>query len=190
MKLVGDRRGLTLIDLLLATAISVILLGGLVTATLRGFQVTSQSRTQITAVEDIQNAARPIAPDVQMAQQTNLVEDAIPVGQLILDWSSWLDESGQLSQDPVPYHSEYTLLETEGQVQRKYWKDYQAGNPPTTTTTFGRHISNIGFSRHTTASGDYYIRVTIASSPEGRAETAECLTYQISLHRMEDIPIL
>ena len=189
MKLVGDHHGFTLVEVLVAMCVSGLLLAGLVSATLQSFRVTGHSRTQISALDDIQSVARPIAPDVRMAQQTNVQEEVPAVNQLTLDWSSWLDESGQISQDPVPHHCEYTFLEAEGKVQRDYWRAYQVGNPPTSTTTFGRYISDIKFSRHATPAGNSYVRMVITSSPEGRAATEECLTYQISMRRMEDIPV-
>jgi len=70
-------------------------------------------------------------------------------------------------------------------VQRKYWEEYNDQNPgdPHSTTTCGRYVAGIGFSRD-----GYLLAVTITSSPEGRSETEEQKTYQINMHPMMEVP--
>ena len=165
MKLKGNQKGFTLIEVVASMAVGGMLLSILVSSTSQTINVTSDSEPQITALEDIKNAARWIIGDVHMAYGTNLVDEYPTVyNQLILDWTSWFDI------DPVDHHCEYTLSGTE--VVRNY-----DGN----ITTFGRYISDIEFSRE-----GNIITVTITSSPEGKVETAEQKTYRMYLQPKEE----
>lgn len=172
----AHQKGFTLLELLVASAVSGIMLSGLVTAIFQTIRVTTSNSTQITALEDIKSVAHRVIADVRMAQTTYPVDGAPPVNNLVLDWTSWYDVSGQLSS--VARHDEYTLL-SGGKVQRYYDPDTSlAANE--ITATFGRYISDIKFSRQ----GSVVI-VTITSSPEGEPETAEQETYYIGLRPME-----
>ena len=194
MHLLRSQRGITLMELLIATAISALILGVVVSVTLQTIRVTSESSTQITALEDIKTVAIPITSDVRMAKQvtdpaTGLpAADGVIMDSLILDWTSWYDDAGDLN--PVDYHCEYAFLQSQGLVQRKYWENYDDVGPgePTSTTTFGRYISDIEFSRHDVAGGSSYIQVVITSSPEDNAETAEHKTYYINMLPMTEVP--
>lgn len=199
MKLARGQRGFTLVELLIAMAVSAIILAVLVPVTLQTNRVAVSSSTQISALEDIKTVARPIIPDVRMAQTTKWYDDTPelfllqdgdpPVDNLVLEWSTWYDETYEPPRiSEVRYHCEYTLLQAEGKVQRQYWEDYDETNPgnPTSTTTFGRYISDIEFSRYDVLEGSSYIQVVITSSPEDRVETEEQKTYYINLRPMED----
>jgi len=198
MKLLSSQKGFTLIELLVAMAISGMVLTALVTSIFQTTKVSTQASTQITALEDIKSVARPITPDVWMAQTTKWYDgtgtliplpDDTPVDNLVLDWTSWYDDSSEMIDPyPVKCRCEYTFLETEGKVQRKYWEDDGVGYEEISTTTFGRYISGIEFSLHAVTEVASYIQVTITSSPEGRAETEEQKTYHISLKTMEEDP--
>ena len=172
-----------MIELLIALAISGVLLGVLVPVTLQTNRVAVSSSTQISALEDIKTVARPIIPDVRMAQTTVPAAGTV-ANSLTLDWTNWYDNLS-----PVDYHCVYTFLEAEGKVKRSYWEDYGGPNEQLSTTTFGRHISGIEFSRHRVPEGSSYIQVVITSSPEDRAETEEQMTYYINLRPMEEVPI-
>jgi len=181
MRVAHDQAGFTLVELLVATAVSGLLLALAVTITFQTTSVTMSSSADITASEDIKLAVRPFIRDLRMAQSSNLVDGADPIDQLILDWTSWYDESGELS--AVEYHCEYVLLESEGKIERKLWKHYDSKHPgdPTSVSTHGKYISDIEFSRV-----GQLVTVTISSSPEDREETEETMSYQISMRVMED----
>ena len=189
MKPVRSQQGFTLVELLMAVAISVVLLGVLVSSILQTTRVTTHSSTKITAMEDIKGVARPITPDVRMAQTTVPATGTV-ANSLTLDWTSWYDNSSDPPElTPVDYHCVYTFLEAEGKVKRSCWEDWQGPNEQLSTATFGRYISGIEFSRHDIPEGTSYIQVVITSSPENRAETEEQMTYYINLHLMEEVPI-
>jgi prepilin-type N-terminal cleavage/methylation domain-containing protein len=181
MKLARSQKGFTLIEVLAATAISGLLLAVAVSITFQTTNVTMHSSADITAFEDIKRVAHPIVPDLRMAQETDLQDGADPVDHLALDWTSWYDDEGELS--PVDYHCEYALVAGENKVERKYWADYDDQSPgdPTSTSSIGKYISGIEFSRE-----GYLVKVVISSSPEDRPETEEHLTYQLSMREMED----
>lgn len=198
MRFKANQRGFTLVELLLALTVSGMLLTVLVTSILQTTRVTTGGTARIAALEDIKRVARPFANDVRMAQTTIPADGEPAVSSLTLDWTSWYDDSGGTATlYEVDYRVEYTFLQAEGKVRREYWKhirlytetypsywaDYVSTNPPTSTTTFGRYISGIEFSRQ-----GYLIAVTITSSPQGRAETEEYLTYQFAMHPTE-VPI-
>lgn len=186
MKLARGQRGFTLVELLIAMGVSAIILGVLVPVTLQTNRVAVSSSTQISALEDIKAVARPIIPDVRMAQTTVPAAGTV-ANSLTLDWTSWYDNLGEtVETSPVDYHCVYTFLEAEGKVKRSYWEDWEGPNQQLSTTFFGRYISDIEFSRYDVPEGSSYIQVVITSSPENRAETEEQKTYYINLRPMED----
>jgi prepilin-type N-terminal cleavage/methylation domain-containing protein len=168
-----SQKGFTLIEILVVTAVGGILLIGLVTAIFHTLGVTMQSNTKIIALEGIKQVAHPIATDVRMAQTTDLVDGAEPQTSVDLFWTSWYDDNGELS--PVDYHSEFKLIGEE--VQRELKKN----GVSIETTTLGKYISNIEFSRQ-----EQIIFVSITSSPESRSDTAEKKTYHMYLQPKED----
>ena len=180
----GDQRGFTLIELLVGSAVSVMLLSVLVALTFQTTRVTTDSSAQISTLEDIRNVALPVTPDVRMAQETSLVDGADPVDSVTLDWTSWYDNDGELTS--VDYHCEYTFLEGQGKLERKYWEYYDEGSPgtPTSTRTFGNYATGIEFSRDANL-----VTVTITSSSSGTAETERQLTYQASMHPTAEVPL-
>lgn len=175
MKLRNSQKGFTLVEMLIVIAVGGLLLSGIVPATFQTIRVTTSSNTKITALEDIKNIPYRLGKDVRMAATTNLVEESPTVyDSLVLDWTSWYDETGELV--PTYHQCLYTFL-SEGKVQREYKKGDEPGALTTiSTTTTGKYISDIEFSRQ-----GHIIFVTITSSPEGKAETEEQKTYHIYL---------
>ena len=186
LKLLQSRRGFTIIEVLVALAVSGMLLAVAVSTTFQTTMVTTRTSGQITATEDVKNVARGIIDDVWMAQTTNLVNEADPVDSLILDWTNWYGDTGEQTElDPVECHCEYAYLEEQKKVERKYWEGYQAEQPgePNSTTLLGQNITSIGFSR-----SDYLVTVTIASAAALQTGQEEQKTYCISMHVMEEVP--
>ncbi|MBA7712124.1 hypothetical protein ES703_121094 [subsurface metagenome] len=174
-----SQKGFTLLEILLVLAVGGILLVGIITTILQTTAITVESRTQITALEDIKKVAFRVSKDIRMAATTNLEDGGPVVDSLTLDWASWYDENGEpLNYDengeitPVPHSISYTPP-SGGELQRNY---------DGALTTVGSYISNIKFSLK-----DNIITVTITSSPTGNAETAEQRTYQFYLQPKEDL---
>lgn len=185
MKLLRYQQGFTLIEFAVTLAVMAIL-GGIVTPSIiQTGRITTDASIVVTALEDIKNVARPMTPDVWSTQTSSLEEGDDPADSLTLDWTSWYDSSNNISEKG--YHCEYTLL-PGGEVQRKYWSDYGGENEQIFTTTYGRYISDIGFSLHSVTGGGLYIKVTITSSPSDMEGSEESLTYYIYMHPMEEVP--
>ena len=173
MRIGNSQKGFTLVELLVGTAVGGMLLSTLVAAIFQTFNVTADTRTRITAIGNINNATHQLSKDVRMAASTNLVDEADPVSNLVLDWSSWYDDSGQLSSEGQDHNCEYALSGEELQ------RSYDSGDP----ATVARHISAIEFSLE-----GQIIIVSITSSPEGKPETAEQKTYRLYL-RPKEYPV-
>lgn len=213
MRLTNNRNGFTLIELIVAMAVAGLVLSVLVTSIYQTTKVNTQSRNNITALEDISHTAERLAPDIRTAQITRwyngtgdsvlLQDEDQPVDNLILDWISWYDDTVDPPEiNPVDCRIEYTFLAGEGKLQRKYWRhkrsdaedypdywqNYVETNEPTSTTTFGRYISDIEFSRHAVTGGGSYVLMVITSSPEESAESDESVSYRVSLRTMEEVP--
>ena len=161
------------------------MLSGVVTAIFQTTGITMETSTQITALENIKNVARHITTDVRMASTADLTD---PVHSLVLEWTIYYDVDDKFNPDGVPdelipngvpQRVEYTRSGTN--FERNF-----NDSVTTDTTTIGRYISDIGFSRDTAVEGDI-ITVTITSSPRDRAEATEQRTYQFYLQPKEDL---
>jgi len=169
MKVRNSQKGFVLVEVLVAIAVGGMVLGGIVSAIFQTTNITTRTPPQVTALEDIKYATYWISKDVRMAATTNLVDGAPPVNNLVLDWTSWYDDNGQLS--AVSHHCEYAL--SGRQLCRTYDSD--------PLRAVGRYVSNIEFSRQ-----GQIILITITSSPDGKAETAEKQTYHMYLQPKEN----
>lgn len=163
MKVKNSQKGFTLVEMLVVMAVGGMLLSGIVTAIFQTVNITAGSSTQITALENIRNSAYWLSKDVRMAASANLTDG------LVLEWTSWYDENGELN--PTYHQCEYTPSGTNLE------RTYDDGDP----RTVGRYISDIGFSLQ-----DQIILVTITASPEGKSETAEQKTYHMYLQPKEE----
>ncbi len=161
----NGEKGFTLIEILIVMAISAMLLSGLVTAIFQVLNVTKSTTTEITAYENIKNAAYRITQDVKKANTTNLVDGGAAVSSLTLNWTIWYDTNGNLIPNGEAHSSQLTLSGTN--LQRNY---------DGSISTIGRYISSVQFSRQ-----GNMIAVSITASPDGRTDTAERSTYYVYL---------
>jgi len=106
-----NQRGFTLIELMIAIAITGIITGGITMTIFQVFSGNARSSNHMTAVRQVQNAGYWISHDTQMAQ--NVVPDPGDTGfPLTLTWSDW--DSGDVHQVI------YTLL-VDNKLQREHY---------------------------------------------------------------------
>jgi len=182
--------GMALVEILLAMLVSGMLVAGLTSTVIYTFRVSGHSRIEICALSDIQRVADQIASDVRQAQDSDLEIEGPAASQVTLTWTSWIDENGEMRDEPVVRRCQYVFPGSEGTVQRSYWEAYQEGDPPTSTQAFGRYLSDVRFSRHQTDGGGSYIRIYISSTPEGRTGQEEAMAYQIGLRQVQEMPVV
>ena len=152
---------MTLIELLVATAIMAMIMGVIGSAIYQFFSITERGNTDLSALHDVENAARWISRDGQMAAATDLVPGDPPVDSIRLNWT---DERGEL------HSSTYSLSGTE--LERNY---------DGTVITVARHISAIEFSIT-----DNLLTVHIESSVPGRWQETQEMTYKVCLRSMSE----
>lgn len=162
-----NQKGLTLIELLVAMAVGGMLLGVLVPSIFQTTRGTVLTTVEVTALNNVENAAHWINKDVRMAKETNLQEEVplvnpTPESPLTLNWTDWTDWVQEEFRD---HSCAYWLEGTD--LQRNY---------DGTVTRVARYISDIEFSQSGTL-----ITVTITSTPEGVPERSEKRTYRIYL---------
>lgn len=153
MKTRTGQRGITLVEAIVVTGITAIIVAILGSAVFQILQVTGQGNNEFRALHDIQNAGYWITLDGKRAQTTSLTRNAAPVGSMSLNWT----EGGQ------SHTVTYSL--SGASLQRNY---------DGTVTTVARYISSVGFS----LSQDSIITTTVTSSPDGRWEVSETTTYK------------
>lgn len=204
MKMFRGQKGFTLVELTITLAVVGILSTGLVMIIFQTTRVNTEASAQITAFHDTTLIIRPLISDVKMAQTSSPGVGEAAEDSLIMDWTSWYDDSVIPAQlNPTDYRAEYTFLPAQGTVQRElwkhkrvvgsesypgYWQSWVDANSPISTTTYGRRILDIRFSSGTISGGDSYIEVTITSSSDGTEDTAQSLTYHFSMTRKAEVP--
>lgn len=160
MRRQDSQKGMTLLELVVGTAIIGIIALGTVALINHEVKGTAAARTSVTVGAEIREAARWLCRDGIMAETTNLVEGAQPADNLVL---SWVERYECIN---VPHTCSYVLVGDE------LHRDYDG-----TVTTVARHISGIKFSQN----GDV-LTVSITCTPPwiGQNRTVE-KTYRIYL---------
>ena len=154
----NDNKGMTLVEVLVGTAIVVMLVGVTSLAIFHFVSLTNEGNARLTALHNIQNAARIISRDGQMAESTDLVEGAEPVANLSL---SWVDRYAGATES---HTASYSL--SDNKLERTY---------DGISAVIARHISSVAFSK---AGG--LITMTIGSQVSGSPQDGEEKTYNIS----------
>ena len=155
MMSLSDQKGLTLVELLVAAAISSMIIGALGTALHQFIMTSKRGNDELRALHDVQNAGHWLNLDGERAEATNLVDGALPAESMTLSWAN----GGQA------HTSTYSLSGTELK------RDHNG-----TVTTLARHVSDVQFSL-----AGRLITVTVTSTPEGRLGVSEQATYKIWL---------
>lgn len=148
-----DQRGFTLVELMVACAISSMIIGVLGTALHQFIGTSERGNEELRALHDTSNAGYWITLDGERSETTNLVDGAPLADSITLGWTS----GGQANT------STYSLSGTE--LKR---------NHNGTVTSVARHVSSVEFSI-----AGRVITVTMTSTPEGRWGVSKQATYKI-----------
>jgi len=152
----SSQSGLTLVEVIIASALTALLVGGFGMAIYAIVSVTQRGNDEASALHDIQNASYWISNDTQMASTTDLVDEAGAVDSVTLEW---IDGQGN------PHSSIYSLLDTELE------RDYDGS-----IRTVARYVSSIEFS----LSGNL-ITFRLESTPPGRWQVSREATGTVYL---------
>ncbi len=151
---------MTILELMVSMGISAVIASGTLGLIFQEIEGTAVAKTSVAAAHELGNAARRISQDIIMAESTDLVEGAGPVGSVTLTWTERYDFAN------IPHSSSYSLVGTE--LRRNY---------DGVVTTVGRDISAIEFSR----TGGL-LTVAISVSPQWWAFSGTVRkTYQVYL---------
>ncbi len=155
---------MTLLELLLGTSITALIVVGIVGLIYHEIITTTTTKNTLTVTHEITNAASWLSKDGMMANSTNLIGGTQPVNQLTLNWIERYDFIN------IPHSSSYYLSGTE------LHRDYDG-----IVTTVARDISMVEFSQ----SGSV-LTVSISCTPSwGASDDTVKKTYRIYL-RTED----
>ena len=89
-KILSDRKGFSLVELLVALAITSVILTAITTATIQLMTFSKSNSNQITAAEQVQNVGSWFKRDAVTAQQVMLDDPETPVSEFItLQWTDW-----------------------------------------------------------------------------------------------------
>ena len=164
-----NQKGFTLIEILVAMAVSGMVMA---VALLSIYQVvwgTARTNDQVSALTDVNYAALWVKKDLQMVQYTNLDEGVPQQGAVIL---SWIDNTGFVGEEDRTHSANYTLSGTE--LVRSY-----DGTP----RVVGRYISSIWFTQN-----GRVITCNITATGSGILEREEPLGFSILTHmRTEEL---
>jgi len=168
MKTWHDQKGFTMIELLVALTISVFIGTLLGTSTSMFYRVTGSGNDKFRAFHAVRNAARIISLDTHMATTTDLVDGALPVSGVTMQWT---DEST----DPPSAHISVYQLSPGGDLSRNY--------DDSGARVIARDIQDIGFS----LCGNE-LTVDITAAPLGGSGVSEQYSYTILMRSSDASP--
>lgn len=151
MSVKSRQEGMTLVEVLIVSAITAVLVGGLTTAIFMTVSATGRGNDETSALRDLQSAAYWISTDCQMAATTDLSEGEEVVDALNLQWTGSSGES---------HSSGYSLCGSELQ------RDYDGAK-----TTLAWYVSSVEFS----ISGNV-VTFYVESTPPGRWQVSRQMT--------------
>jgi len=160
----GNQMGMTLIEVLVVTAVVGMLTGAFSLSIFGILHHTASSNAHMTAATNIEQAGRWISNDGQMAQNTDLTPGAAPVSTITLSWT-----------DPVNgnFYEIYYFLSGE-----KLQRQESINSAVQETRTVARYVTSISFSQP--ADDDRLFTVTISSSG-GSPKVSETREYHVTL---------
>lgn len=158
-----NQKGFTLIELLVALAVGAVIMMGIVLAIHQVVWGTSRSNSLVVALVDVNHATLSIKKDIQMAQDTDLIDgDPVPQSSVTLTWT---DYTGFEEEENKSHYSTYTLSGTE--LHREY---------DGTLSIVGRHITSVGFIQN-----DRIVTANITATGLGFLERIETLKFSMQM---------
>ena len=142
--------GFTLVELLMALAVSGLILPVIVTSIVQITRGTTEINDDLVVQQDIEVASGWFTRDLSLAFTTDVLDLAAPVDHMRVDW---VDQTGWAVEGSEAHYVEYTL------AAPLLMRNYDG-----TSHIVARHISSIGFSRSGT-----YITISVTSMSDDQA---------------------
>ena len=162
------QKGFTLVELLVALAVSSVLLTGALLSFQQVVVGTGRSNSQVIALNDVNRAALAIRKDLMMTQSTDLTDNVSQSGSVWLGWTDYTGWAGDNATHSISYTLPGTVLQ----------RTYDNGTP----SIVGRNITSIVFTQD-----DRVINVTITATSPGFPPRSETLTFGVYT-RTEGVP--
>ena len=163
-----NQRGFTLIEVLIAIAVTALIIGGITMAIFQTFTVSARTSSHMTAVRQVQNAGHWISQDAQMAQEVDTNDDLgtpLELELVTLTWTEWVDGTV----NTVIYS-----ITADDELKRSHSED---GGPPTAMIV-ARFIDLA--ETKSELSDDTLILTITATVSDFTGETSETGVYEIT----------
>ena len=162
-----EQGGFTLVEMLVALAITGLIASGVAVAIIQVFSVNSSASNRMTAVRQVQSAGHYISRDAEMAQSVSIDDDPATTDIIELVSLSWIDWNG------VNYQSNYTINIDDREIKRSYSAGGQL-----TENIIARYIDPDPGNTNCQRDGDMLV-LTVTASLEGFRPASETRVYEI-----------
>jgi prepilin-type N-terminal cleavage/methylation domain-containing protein len=156
-----NQTGFTLIELIVAIALTAAIASGITAAINQVFSINSRSSNHMLAVRQVQTAGYWVSHDSQMAQSTTLTST-----QLVLRWTEWNNDNSTVEQ---------TVTYTKEPVGTKYNLRRKVGTGP--DTIIAQNLSAVTWSWISDVSMNFTVTAIVGNASTASSETR---TYEIS----------
>jgi len=148
--MISDERGMTLVEILVAVAITALITGTLVTAIYQIYQVTGWGNNEMRVQHDLQNAATWLNRDVVSASSAEVSGSPGGDSQMVLTIPYFITDTTTLTRT-ITYTYTYDPVDGHGDLVRI------SGS---SKVTVARHIGYIAFSATDTVTSAITITIT------------------------------
>ncbi len=162
------QRGYTLIELLVAMAVSTVILSGSVGAIYAILAGSQRSNAQAVSLTDVDVAAMTIRNDLLMAQSANLSGSSAT-----LSWYNYTSSFGTSFE--TYYSANYTLL-----PNKQLWRTFGT-SANLTTSLAGRNVSSLSFTPQGIVGAGGLVSVTISSSNTTARSQPRTLSFSVHM---------
>ncbi|MCK5577734.1 MAG: prepilin-type N-terminal cleavage/methylation domain-containing protein [Dehalococcoidales bacterium] len=166
-----DQNGLTMIELLVAVAITALIMSGLTMIIFNIVSNNAQNSGQMTVLRQVQNSGHWISRDTLMAQEVYVTPGTgFPLTL------TWINELADLDNPPIVYQVVYNYDSIGQRLTREYY-EYPQGQPPVlvATTFIAEYLDSV----NATFDGTKLV-LSVSASLDGFRPVSESRTYEIS----------